>query len=266
MWCSDPFLNYLKAYGYCIIRLPKADVRPLQIFARRGRDLERLGELSTLLQAGSAVPLPPVSENTPTANISGRRTGDLSIGIGISILNNILGAMSASGMNLDAQYKQAKSAVFEFSNVLEDKVELAHLDQYLANADVNPFSRYIGALLESDMLYVTTATLKSRKFTIEAKKSDGTALSLPIPEIQSIVGGNVKVSGQAEVSSTLTFEGNTSLVFGFQAVQLFYDQGRYTAFEPLQSGLNMRDTSPGLKNVVKKLEPEGPFLRLQDVS
>jgi hypothetical protein len=235
MWCTDPFLDYLKAYGYCIIRLPKADVRPLQIFAKQGRDLERLGELSTLLQAGSNIPLPPLNENVPVANISGRRTGDLSIGIGISLLNNILGAMGGSGLNLDVHYKQAKSVIFEFSHVLEDKVELVRLDQYLADADVNPFSHYIRTLLEADTLYVTTATIKTHRFTVEAKKSDGTALSLPIPEIQSIVGGNVKVSSQVGVSSKVTFEGSLSLVFGFQAVQLFYDQGRYTAFEPHQS-------------------------------
>lgn len=29
MFCSDPFLTYLKAFGYSVIRLPKADVRPL---------------------------------------------------------------------------------------------------------------------------------------------------------------------------------------------------------------------------------------------
>jgi hypothetical protein len=59
MWCSDPTLNLLTAFGYNVIRLPKADVKPLQILTRRGKDLDRLGELTTLLQAGPHVPPPP---------------------------------------------------------------------------------------------------------------------------------------------------------------------------------------------------------------
>lgn len=201
MWCRDPFLTYLKAYGYCVIRLPKADVKPLQILAKQGKDLDRLGELTTLLVAGSTIPLPPISENTQVANISGQRTSDLSIGVGLSILGSIIGAMGGSKLGLDVKYQQAKTAAFEFYDVLEDKVEVAKLDQYLADADVNPFSRYVAELLEADELYVTTTTIKSKKFTVEAKKSDGTILDLSVPEIQGIVGGNLKVSGQAQVTS-----------------------------------------------------------------
>lgn len=61
-------------------------------------------------------------------------------------------------------------------------------------------------------------------------------LDLSVPEIQGIVGGNVKVSGSAAVTSKVTYESPVPLVFGFQAVRLFYDQGRYTAFEPLETG------------------------------
>lgn len=261
LWCADPLLNYLNAFGYCVVRLPKMDVRPLQIYTKRGNSLDRLGELATILLAGDAVPFPPISENIQAATISGKRTGDISIGVGLSIMDGILSAMGGLKLGLDARFREAKTISFEFHSVLEDKVELAKLDQYLNNADVNPYSRYVTELLEADRLYVTTATLKSQKFVAEARKSDGTSLEVPLPEIQGMVGGNVNVSGQANSTSRITFEGSHPLVFGFQAIQLFYQQGHYRSFEPLPEGVPMRGGAAS-RGPVRQLEVDAPFVRL----
>jgi hypothetical protein len=236
MLCKDTFLTYLKSFGYLVVRLPRADIKPLQVLAGNGSDLSNIGDLASLLIAGTNIPLPLIKENQLTASISGQRTSDLSLGVGLSILGSVIGAMGGSKLGLDVKYEQAKTAAFEFQDVYEDKVEVIKLDQYLAEADVNPFSRYVAELLEADELCVTTSTIKSNKFTVEAKKSDDSALDVSIPEIQDIVGGNVKVSGSSQTTSKVTYESQVPLVFAFQAVRLFYDQGRYTAFEPLEPG------------------------------
>ena len=56
MCCSDPLLKSLKQYGYNVVRLPRSGIRPLQILTRDGSDLDRLGELTTILLAGPVVP------------------------------------------------------------------------------------------------------------------------------------------------------------------------------------------------------------------
>jgi hypothetical protein len=261
--CSDPFLTYLKSFGYSVVRLPKVDIKPLQILMKRGNDLERLGELTTLLVAGSNISLPPIKENAKAANINGQRTSDLSLGIGLSILGSLIGAMGGSKLGLDVKYQQAKTAAFEFQDVLEDSVEIAKVDQYLSDADVNPFSRYVADLLEADELYVTTVTIKSTKFTVEAKKSNGAALEVSIPEINQIVGGNVKVSGSGSAASKVTYEGNVPLVFGFQAIRLFYDQGRYSRFKPLDPGTGMRALEQAPQDDSERLVTESAFIRLR---
>ncbi|HOI15190.1 MAG TPA: clostripain-related cysteine peptidase [Geobacteraceae bacterium] len=106
MWCKDPFLVYLKQFGYNAIRLPKADVRPLQLLAKDGKEFNRLGEIHHLLVAGNAVSLLKLLENTPTASISGQRTGDLSLGIGLSILG-----MDACLMNMIEIAYQVRGSV-----------------------------------------------------------------------------------------------------------------------------------------------------------
>jgi hypothetical protein len=259
---SDPLLTSLKSSGYCVVRLPKADITPLQILVRQGNNLERLGELATLLVAGSNIAMPEISQDVVASNIIGQQTGDLKIGVGLSLLGNILGAMGGSKLGLDVKYQQAKSAAFEFHEVLEDRVEVARLDQYLADADVSPFSRYVATLLEADEIYITTAVIKSRVFTLEAKKSDGTQLSLSVPELQQVVGANVEVGTHNSVASKITYKGATPLAFGFQAVRVYYDDETYTAFKPVPAGgVGMRSLGRPEK-VVERLVTESPFVRL----
>ena len=233
---ADPALTFLKEIGYSVVRLPRADVKPLQLLVQDGARLTRLGELATVLRPGPSVRLPHVVENAAMSSISGQRTRDLSSGVGLSILGGIIGAMGGSKLGLDVTYKRARTLTFEFADVVADQVELAKVDQYLTDADVSPFSTHVSALLEADAIYVTTGTLKTRKYIVDAKASDGTAIDIGIPEIQGVVGGNVKVAVSGGSTTRLAFEGAVPLVFGFQAARLFYDGGRYTAFKPLEPG------------------------------
>lgn len=266
LWFSDPLLTYLRSYGYNVILLPKTDVKPLQILSKNSKYLDKLGNLTTILVAGSNIAVPKIKENQAAANISGQRTSYLKIGVGLSILGNIISAMGGKFLGLEGVYQQAKTISFEFNDVLQDKVDVAMLDQYLSDADVSPFSQYVGQLLEADDVYVITEIIKSRKFTVSAKTSKNADVTLNIPVIQGVVGGNVTVSAQAEETSKITYEGkNTPLVFGFQAIRLFYSNGRYQKLKPLEPSIGMRD----LENVsrqdgVELLMTEGPFASIAD--
>src|SRR5688500_4474455 len=157
---SDPFVNSMKSFGYNIVRLPKADIQPLLLLSKTGDNLDRLGAVTKLLTPGDTIPAPKIIADTPAANINGTRTGSMKIGIGLSILGNIIGAMGGN-LGVEAQYQQAKSAVFEFQSVFEDKIEVIELDQYLGDADINPASVFVRQLLDADKLYIVTSTIKS---------------------------------------------------------------------------------------------------------
>jgi hypothetical protein len=260
MSCKDPYVESLHGFGYNVIRLPRADVRPLQLLAKEGGGLNRIGELTTVLRAGPNVPLPKVTENTRMAAVSGGRSGDLSFGIGVSVLGSLIGAMGGSKLGLDLTYRNAKSVTFEFPDVLEDRVEVARLDQYLADADVSPFAAHVGRLLDADQLYVTTAILKATKITVDARRSDDTGLDVSVPEIQKVVGGNVKVGGKAEVTSKVTYEGSVPLAFAFQTVRLFYEDGHYQRFELLPDSTTMVRGLP--RRAHAPVLGEGAFVRL----
>lgn len=258
---SDPFLTYLKSFGYSVVRLPRTDIRPMQLFIKHDTRLSRLGELTAVLEPGPDVPPPALKENLPAANITGQQTRDLSLGVGLTLLGSIIGAMGGTTIGLDAGYKQARSASFEFTNVLEDRVDLVEVDQYLSGADVSPFSSHVAQLLEADAVYVTTSVIKSTTFIVEAKGQDGLSLDLKVPLIQDIVGGSIAVSPARGAQGKIVYEGKIPLVFGFQAARLYYQDGRYSAFKPLAAG------AAALERTVAAPQPEflttdSPFARL----
>jgi len=268
MWCDNPLLVALKAVGYNAVRLPRADLRPLQVMTQAGRNLSRLGELSTVFIAGEGRLLPKVSADVPAAAVTVRRTGDLRLGVGLSILGSVLQAMGGSQPGLDALYRQARTVELEFQDVLCDSAEVAELDQYLAAADVNPFSRHVAELLENDAVYATTATVKSRRLVVRARESSGRALDVNALAVQAAVGANIRVSRQDSAAQALAYEGTLPLVFGFQAVRLFFRQGRYTAFRvlPPESGLvgmgPPGSTEP--RDPVDRFVTERAFIRLAE--
>ncbi len=258
---SDPFLTYLKSFGYSVVRLPRTDIRPLQLFIRENSRLSRLGDVETILRPGAAVPLPRVKENAAAANVSGERTRDLSLGVGLTILGSVIGAMGGSRLGLDVGYRSAKTIAFEFTDVLEDRVDLADVDQYLTDADIAPFSSHAAELLEADSIHVTTSTIKSRTFIVEAREESGTPVKLSVPDIQQIVGASVNVSIDQKSNAKMVYQGAQPLVFGFQAARLFYEQGRYTAFKPMPPGAGALEARRDASRV-DYLVTESPFVRL----
>jgi hypothetical protein len=232
---SDPFINALKSIGYLVIRLPKADMQPLQILTKDGKSLTRLGYLNTVLVPQGSQSAPKIKSGDPVAPINGQRTGDIKIGLGLSILGTIIGALGGSKLGLEAEYKNATSAVFEFQNVTEDRIEVDELDRYLGTSDINPANVNISKLLEADTVYVVTSVLKSNKFVFDAQSKKGTAVAVKLPVIQEIVGGNVEVKSEGGATTKLAYEGKIPLAFGFQALQIFFDKGEYTTFRPAEA-------------------------------
>jgi len=258
---NDPLISSLRSFGYNVVRLPRADITPLQILTKKNNEFQRLGEVSAVFKSRGNVAIPDIHENIPAANVSGQKSGDLSLGLGLSILGGIISALGGSPLALDTKYQKAKSVSFQYEGVLENNIGIVELDQFLTDADINPFSTYVSDLLKSDQVYITTSTIKSRKFTIYPKSAKGVDLGIQIPQIQGIVGSNIKVSSQGQDSSAITFEGSILLVFGFQAVQLFYDRGHYTRQEPVKADAVMRGTS---RRRGAKLLSYGPFIELSE--
>jgi hypothetical protein len=234
--CHDPFLSCLEAFGYCVVRLPMADLAPLEMLLRSGDDLERLGSLATALEPRPGARLPRISRDRPAPTITGRRTGHLDVSVGLSLLGSVVAAMGGTQVGLDEAYRSAHTLTFEFRDVTEDRIEVVDLDQYLAGSRVSRRSAHIATLLDADDIYVTTAVVKSRSLGVDARDENGVSVSVQVPALQQLAAGRVAIGQSGETASTIVYTGDTPLAFGFRAVRLFYDGGRYGAFAPLPAG------------------------------
>ncbi|WP_158617808.1 hypothetical protein, partial [Corallococcus sp. CA049B] len=180
-----------------------------------------------------------------------------------SILGDVLQALGGGKLGLESAYSQARRLSFTFHEVLRDSIDLLLLDQFLSAAELPPRSATVERMLDSDELFVITATLKARSLSVEAEGAHDAKLTVDTSAVQKVVGGKVGVSGERTALSKVTFEGPIPLVFGFQAVQLLYQEGTFSAMQPLGAGLSLGDdeeaAAPRAHGV---LESEGPFLRL----
>jgi hypothetical protein len=254
---DDPLVSVLKDRGYLLVRLPRADIEPL-LLIRRPNDgnFERIGQLTHGLVPRKEEPLPPVTMDTPVADMDGKKTSDLDIETGVNLVGSLVGALGGDNIGLDAEYGNAKNMSFAIHHVLEDKVEVVDVDQYLVDAEVNPNTRTFKNWLENDEIYIITSILKSNQFTTEAKKENKESVALDVPVIQEIVGAKVKVEHTAGSETRIKYEGQKPVTFGFQAVQLFYRDNYYRALDQSRGGaLEVADQ-------VKRLEIDDVMVEL----
>jgi hypothetical protein len=262
--CDDPFVTYLNSIGYNAVRLPRANVRPLQLLMKEGKDLTWLGDVADVFVPEAGTKSPNLEIDVPAGHFSGKRSGQLSLGIGISLLGSIIGALGGGKLGLDAAYKKAKYITFEFTDVFIDQVAPAQLDRFLGGADVSPSSIAVGKMLDADEVFVITSIVKTKKFSVEATTSNGTSLGIDVPEIQNVVKGNVKVSAEGSGATKISYEGNIALAFGFQAVQLYYDKGVYTTFKPLEAKVATRAFGGPPDKGLELLNMAGTLVRVRE--
>ena len=73
------------------------------------------------------------------------------------------------------------------------------------------------------------------------------------------MGGNVAVSGSSDSTTNVAFEGSVPLVFGFQAIRLIYEDGRYTTFKSLPADGGALSLQP-LGNLGQTVQDNHDFL------
>lgn len=266
---NDAAIGILKGIGYVTVRVPRANLRPLQVFEKTDKRLVYRGELTSLFTSNTSA-LPQISADEPMTSVNGKRSSEQKIGVGISILGNIIGALGGSKLGLDAGFKNASSGVFEFQNVFSNSVEPFQLEEYLVGADINPSLPASAKLLEADKLYVVTAVVKSNKFGFEVKSSSSPNFKIDIPVIQKIVGGSVNVERSSGSATKVSFEGSQKLVFGVKAMQMVYSDGKFSLLKSAKPDIGAleRAAAGSVEDSEKTqefelLETNSPFIRVE---
>lgn len=259
---SDPILSLLKQFEYNVVRLPRTEIRPLQILEKQGNSLAVLGDLDDFFQAGN-VPLPEVSPDKQATFMNGQKTKALKLSVGLSLLGGIIGAMTGTQVKLGVGYQKASSLVFEFDDVKVNDIKQIDLSKFLLAATAVP--GIFAKQLENDELYIINSIVKSKRFTVDAVGSSGNSVDVDVPIIQQVVGGSVGVKTEGTSKSKITYEGTIPLTFGIQALRMEFKNGKLVQFKSVSAD------STSLKDIAKDdqeeekfetLETDGPFANL----
>src|SRR5271157_3311773 len=251
----DPFLNLLKDIGYLPLRLPRADVEPLQLLNVSSKEFTLLGDLGDAMSAGDGAKLPEIKTDIQTAGeIQGTRSSTVKLSIGANILGNILGALTGNNLDVSSAFKNASSLTFEFADVTVNNVSIIQLNKFLNLAKVDSVVQQIQDLVLAGNAGVTTAVARTKKYLVSAQNDHGVDVAADVPVIKGIAGGKVAVSTAGNNNQKVVFEGPSPVTFGVQAVRLSFNNGQFSAIDAFAAGSGavrgLETTPDGAPNVI----------------
>ncbi len=251
--CKDPSLTYLNGAGYNVVRLPRAGIDPLDILGK-DQSVERIGRVDQMWTSDR--PLPAINGPLDATAVSGQKTSELKLSIGLKILSAALGAMGAAVPEVSAAYSKASKVTFTLSGVKTFGADPLEVGHYLAEGDLasaNPFvRRYFDD--EDTAAYIVTEVLKSKSITVTAANDRGADVAVDVPAIQQAVGAKVAVSAGGASNATLTYSGAELLTFGFKCFGIAYVNGQWQVFSAKPSAALSFDL-PGARAGVAVASP-----------
>lgn len=231
--CNDEVTNYLRAFGYCALRLPRAGIGVLDVYEQGSEGFSRVGNVQEILVPASGVGVPAITRDGTGADLAGKTTSAIKADLGLSILQSALAVVGGGSVSLGASYGDARSISFTFKNVLVDSVTVYGVEGYLGGSVVKDAFRASLSNLEANVCCVVTEVLKAREILVQATGSHGASLKLNADLLQSQVSGNLSVGTDSSFENAVSYVGDTYVPFGVKLYRLFYDQeGRLVARKP----------------------------------
>lgn len=221
--CKDKSTKYLKSLGYNTIRHPSEDIAPLQIIGRLNGSIARIGHVSQLV-GNPEEELPDIKTDILAADIEGRRTSKLSVDLGLSILEGLISGLGGNA-GIGSKYENSRTLQFKFTNVRKERTNIVSLGDYLTSGDIK-WNHIIlkKFLFGKGDLFVITSVVKSNSFAVESFGKKGAAVDVDVPAIKDLVKGELDIEYENEKKNMVSFAGDRSLVFGFQAVEFYADE------------------------------------------
>lgn len=222
--CADQSTTYLKRLGYNVVRHPQEGIRPLGLIGMQAGTNNYLGSLTRLITNAPGA-LPPIELNLEATDVNGQRSSQLQLGIGANILGSVIGAMGGN-LGVDTSYTNAHTLEFQFSGVLKDRATPLDVGNYLRDGEVdagNPVLREY--ILGNGRLFLIMETIKAKKLSVIYQRRFGASAKVEVPVIDRLIGSNVSVQGGGGSGSTITYEGQNYLTFGFRCFEVGVEGG-----------------------------------------
>jgi hypothetical protein len=227
--CKDQVTKELNERGYNLVKLPRVGIEPMDVLGRDGESLEKLGSIAEVWT--SSVAPPSASPAVPAAGISGSKSSDVDIAIGLKLLSNALAGLGAgiSLPSLTTAFKHAHKVQFTFENVESTSITPFALGKFLAQGTLdmsNPFvSKYFGN--DETQEYIIFDVLKSDSLSVTAKSDTGASVDTDVGFLNGAMSANLKAQVGASEGSEITFKGPVKVTFAFKLYEVVYANGKW---------------------------------------
>jgi hypothetical protein len=227
--CKDPVTTELNKRGYNLVKLPRVGIDPMDVLGRENDSMEKLGSIAEVWT--STAPVPPMGSPAAVAGVTGEKTSDLDVGIGLKLLADALAGLGAglSLPSLNLAFKKAKTVQFKFINVESTSITPFALGKFLANGTLdmsNPFvSHYFGN--DETQEYIIFDVLKSDAISVTAKTETGTTVEADIGALTGALKASVSAKAGSTGASEITFEGKVKATFAFKLFEVMFENGKW---------------------------------------
>lgn len=242
--CNDDALvnNLQKVFKANIVRIPEAKMRPLTVLAITPEKPHFWGYLDEFTES----PLPNYEsalQESQMADISGKRTKDVKVEIGLQILDGFLKGFNLPSAAISSKFTGAKTVSFSFQEVVRYFISPGKIGGILKGQalDIDNGSNAI-FLKKEARLFLIDSVITSKDFSINVEKTNSNDFSLDVPAIQQIIGNaNTDVHIESHSGLDLNFHGSTPLAFAFTCIECILDAAGRISIKPVSSVVNFSD-------------------------
>ena len=252
--------SLLSDYGYNLVALPKEDITPLLLLYKNYDGVSSVENKLQMLFAIADSPPPIIIKDKIVAGIQGMANITFDAEGGVDMLDWLLQKLNMGKLAGKLKLDGANTVKISYENVLEDKVGLLELDDFISGSEpvtlrFNTFKQK----LENSELFVVNAVLKSNSFSVAIAGENAQGANLEAT-LKGIVDANVDLKHNSDNSITLKHDNAMPIVFAFKAQQILYDQKQWWQFyKKDEAQFHIKDQ----QGVILKSESDFPAIPLK---
>jgi hypothetical protein len=235
---NDTVVNTLRSVFHAnIVSIPELRVRPLVVIASSSSTTSFRGAILPMLKKPTSYSPPLVMKST-MPSLSGSKTREVDIDLGLEILGNFLKGFGIPSAGVSTAFKGATKVSFSFNKVVRNFVDINELGEHLIGSEVNSGNPGAEIFFRTDgsyRCYIVDSAITSSDFSISVEKSKDDSFKINVPTISQIVSkANVGVSVRTTSDLSISFEGQKQLGFAFSCVLANMDSGtgRVVSLDP----------------------------------
>lgn len=225
----NAFLEELhKTYKVTPLAVPDTKTQPLMAVAHRGNKTQLLGPLADLLQNKSALDGLEVYTN-PSIDLQSNKTGNFNASFGLGLLKGFWQkvAPDLESAQLEASLKQSIELSLSFDQVQQRYIFANSLGRILNDCPLLPKDHSNMELFARPVrpmeLFVIESVFECNKFNLHLEKQGEGTAKLDAAALAAALKGSANLHLKAQGSSTLSFESDQFLTFGFSCIHLPFD-------------------------------------------